>query len=124
MRCDQCGGNTEVLETVQAGKYTRRRRQCLHCGARFTTHEMPREELQKNAEDSVPAWLEKAVKRGKRLDQEAIMAAVRTDRRRAKIREEQLALARKERDAMRDAGFDDQADELDAEMLRRELEGW
>jgi transcriptional regulator NrdR family protein len=113
-----------VLETVQRNERTRRRRECLSCSARFTTVETPQEQRIKSVAESIPDWLKKLAARGRRLDDEAIMAAVRTDERRAKIREEQLALTRKERDALRDAGFDEQADALDAEMLRRELEGY
>lgn len=36
MRCPKCDGDTQVLETRQ----TRRRRQCLVCGHRFSTFEV------------------------------------------------------------------------------------
>jgi len=124
MKCDKCGGRTEVLETKQKGDRTLRRRQCLHCGNRFTTREAMNDHALVSIEEALPGWLKKAAKRGKPLDTEAISAAYRTDSRRARIREEQRALDRKERDALREAGFDEQADALDRESLRRELEGY
>lgn len=42
MRCPYCGKEgTKVLETrqLEGGRSIRRRRQCLHCGRRFTTYE-------------------------------------------------------------------------------------
>lgn len=44
MRCTECGERTEVLETKQQDQATRRRRQCLVCGVRFTTTEVPRDQ--------------------------------------------------------------------------------
>ncbi|MCG0239334.1 MAG: transcriptional regulator NrdR [Firmicutes bacterium] len=41
MRCPFCGGESKVLESrpVDEGMATRRRRECLACGRRFTTME-------------------------------------------------------------------------------------
>jgi transcriptional repressor NrdR len=39
-RCPDCGGKARVLETREAKIGTRRRRQCLTCGQRFTTYEL------------------------------------------------------------------------------------
>ena len=40
MKCPQCQNpDSKVIETRSAGVGIRRRRQCLSCGARFTTHE-------------------------------------------------------------------------------------
>ncbi len=124
VKCQKCGGRTEVLETTQRNAKTNRRRQCLHCGHRFTTREQPAEDAFVHAEQAIPEWLRRAARRRSRLDEEAIMAAVRTDRRREEIRQSRLALDRKERDALRDAGLDEQADEIDQDMLQRELRGY
>jgi transcriptional regulator NrdR family protein len=124
MKCPKCSGRTEVLETTQKQGRTRRRRECLDCSTRFTTREVMADEVHRNAEDSIPEWIRKAARRKQRLDEEAIVAAVRVDRRRAVIREQQLELARKERDALLEAGFDEEAGRLTEEMARRELEGY
>lgn len=124
MKCEKCGGRTEVLETKQRDQRTLRRRQCLDCGNRFTTREALNDQSFVSIEEALPGWLKKAARKGKPMDVIAISAAIATDRRRARIREEQRALDRKERDALRDAGFDEQADALDRESLRRELEGY
>lgn len=40
MKCIECGGITEVLQTYQnADGVTKRRRKCWECNARFTTRE-------------------------------------------------------------------------------------
>ncbi|MFP4640660.1 MAG: transcriptional regulator NrdR [Dehalococcoidia bacterium] len=40
MRCPYCGYNeSRVIDSRSTDQGTRRRRQCLTCGARFTTHE-------------------------------------------------------------------------------------
>jgi transcriptional repressor NrdR len=40
VQCPNCGGESQVSETRKAGKHTvRRRRVCLTCNQRFTTHE-------------------------------------------------------------------------------------
>ncbi len=85
---------------------------------------MPQEQRHQTAEEAIPEWLKKAARRGVSLDAEAITAALNVDRRKAEIREQRLALERKERDALREAGFDEQADALDMASARRELEGF
>jgi transcriptional regulator NrdR family protein len=113
-----------VLETVQKTDRTQRRRSCVVCGHRFTTREQAHDVSLQRAEDAVPEWLKKAARRGQRLDEDAIMAAIRTDRRRDQIRQQRIESERKEREALRDAGFDDSYDSLTDEQLRRELEGY
>ena len=40
MQCPQCGdSNTHVADSRNSGQEVRRRRECGHCGARFTTYE-------------------------------------------------------------------------------------
>lgn len=40
MRCPYCGyGDSRVIDSRNVGEGIRRRRQCLNCGSRFTTHE-------------------------------------------------------------------------------------
>ncbi|MDR0955747.1 MAG: transcriptional regulator NrdR [Candidatus Nomurabacteria bacterium] len=40
MRCPKCGaGDSKVVESRDSGESIRRRRECLKCGARFTTYE-------------------------------------------------------------------------------------
>lgn len=42
MRCIECGENTQVLTTYQnKDGRVRRRRECIDCKTRFTTHEHP-----------------------------------------------------------------------------------
>jgi len=42
MRCAFCGNEeTKVTDKRESGEYTRRRRECLKCGKRFTTYEKP-----------------------------------------------------------------------------------
>lgn len=127
MKCPKCGARTEVLETTQKDERTHRRRSCLHCGHRFSTREVHAEKLRLDVDEAMPQWLEdvkRRVKRGKLIDVDAVEDAIRVDRRRARIMAEQRALDRRERDALREAGLDDRADEIDRETLRRELEGY
>lgn len=45
MKCVKCGGATEVTTTYQnENNTTKRRRQCMVCGLRFTTRERPEAE--------------------------------------------------------------------------------
>ena len=39
MKCPYCSGNTKVLDKRDTEEITRRRRECLKCSKRFTTHE-------------------------------------------------------------------------------------
>ncbi len=39
MRCLFCGKDTKVVDKRDGDEITRRRRECLSCGKRFTTHE-------------------------------------------------------------------------------------
>lgn len=39
MRCILCGGETKVTDKRDSDSETRRRRECLKCGKRFTTYE-------------------------------------------------------------------------------------
>ena len=40
MQCPNCGdSNTHVADSRNSGQEVRRRRECAHCGARFTTYE-------------------------------------------------------------------------------------
>jgi len=41
MRCIFCNSDTKVTNKRDAGNITRRRRECLKCKKRFTTHEQP-----------------------------------------------------------------------------------
>ena len=41
MKCLFCNGDTRVTNKRDAGNLTRRRRECLKCGRRFTTYEQP-----------------------------------------------------------------------------------
>ena len=44
MKCPQCGGKTAVINTRDKGDFYRRRK-CLDCGHRFSTHEVRIEDL-------------------------------------------------------------------------------
>jgi transcriptional repressor NrdR len=47
MNCPRCKADTSVVDsqvTGEAGHIVRRRRACLGCDARFTTHEIPTED--------------------------------------------------------------------------------
>lgn len=44
MVCPRCGEDTSVIETVSYPRRVRRRRECVSCGTRFTTHERPAED--------------------------------------------------------------------------------
>lgn len=50
MRCSSCGQDTKVIDSREAPAGTRRRRECLACGARFTTREVLEEHAAKLAE--------------------------------------------------------------------------
>lgn len=39
MKCPICKCNTKTLESRQKGNITRRRKECVNCLTRFTTHE-------------------------------------------------------------------------------------
>ncbi len=39
MRCVYCNNETKVLDKRDNEEYTRRRRECMNCGKRFTTYE-------------------------------------------------------------------------------------
>ena len=58
MKCIECEGATEVLNTYQnADGMTKRRRKCVICNARFTTRERPegieRRKVEEPDEDEV-----------------------------------------------------------------------
>lgn len=40
MKCPECGGKTQTFDTYHWKEFTRRRRECLVCGQRFSTIEM------------------------------------------------------------------------------------
>lgn len=115
MICPDCKGRTEVLEVMQRGQITRRRRRCLEAGHRFSTMESIVGHEKQHA-DLVEA-VAKAGRRSKSFDAEAIAAAIATDRRKAKIARAQQA---------RDRYDDDHAAprHLRGHVLRRELKGY
>lgn len=86
MRCTKCGYRTEVLETINKGDYTRRRRRCLNheCQHRFTTTEVAAERAEQLAEHEVMERLQRKHDPG--IDHEALAAAIRVDHRRAEIK--------------------------------------
>ena len=122
MRCEQCGGHTEVLQTTQKGQATSRRRNCLACGHRFTTRELPAGSMLVD-EDTPPKWL-RSLSRRRDVDKDALMACVRIDRRRAAIAGEMDARDRLLRDELLEYGLEDQAAELQREIERRREEGY
>jgi transcriptional regulator NrdR family protein len=40
MNCNKCKAKTKVIDKRNTKTYTRRRRECLKCGQRFTTTEV------------------------------------------------------------------------------------
>ena len=122
MRCEQCGGHTEVLQTTQKGQATNRRRNCLACGHRFTTRELPAGSMLVD-EDTPPKWLRTLSGRGG-VDREALMACVRVDRRHSAITDLMDARDRRIRDELLEYGLEDQAAELQREIERRREEGY
>lgn len=38
--CPACGGDTQVVDSRPSGQGIRRRRRCIACGERVTTHEL------------------------------------------------------------------------------------
>lgn len=47
MKCPKCNGPSKVMETRPNKRGYRKRRECLTCMARFTTQEIPIEEVSK-----------------------------------------------------------------------------
>lgn len=45
MKCVYCQHDTRVVDSRETNDIIRRRRECLNCGERFTTHERPSLEL-------------------------------------------------------------------------------
>ena len=45
MKCTYCQHDTRVIDSRESDNITRRRRECLKCGQRFTTHERASLEL-------------------------------------------------------------------------------
>lgn len=128
MNCPRCKGNQlEVLETRHTSSTVRRRRRCLnpHCEHRFTTTESTA------TATKVPLMDETAVRAralaqefgSKKMDREALLAALTTDMRRAQIARQQRAERRAQRDVWvdNDDGFDRAPDRLTDEALKREL---
>ena len=114
--CPHCKGRTEVLETIQRDNpVTRRRRRCTACTRRFSTVE-----IMVNARAALAPDLEAAVKqlaRGRKVDVEAVAAAIRVDRRKIQIAREQ-----RERDR-----YDDEhaaPSRLGRHNMRREMKGY
>lgn len=111
MKCLECQSRTEVLETNQRPIGTRRRRQCLECGYRFTTNEIPAEE-----------WFELTGHATRpKVDLDVLDAVRALDRRKREIAERQ---ARKRREAAQDDDYDDYEhapDHLDYRQLKEEL---
>lgn len=46
MKCGVCGGESRVVDSRETKGWIRRRRECERCGARWTTFEMPGEEME------------------------------------------------------------------------------
>lgn len=84
MKCFECDGRTEVLETIQRpDNTTRRRRQCLDCGTRFTTAEFEQGRLIEKAHEAMSSR--------RRVDRDIIAAIRNLDRRKAEIAERALS---------------------------------
>lgn len=125
MKCPKCKDRTDVLETRTTSVAIRRRRRCLnpHCEYRFTTTESAA------AAPVVPVADEAAVRAralvkelgSRRVDNEALEAALAVDMRRAEIARKQREERRRLRDVSFDDGFDPAPDHLDEESLKREL---
>lgn len=120
MRCPKCKSNTEVLETIQKGGQTKRRRRCLSpaCLYRFASYELPEGEAQvAQREPELPEWIER-VRDRPGVDKEALAAAYRVDQRRKQIAQEQKRRAR-------DESYDyDEEPPLTREELLREIRGY
>lgn len=116
-----------MLETRHNSSSVRRRRRCLnpHCEYRFTTTESSASASQVSEVDEA-AIRARALKQefgSKRMDRDALMAALTTDMRRAQIARQQKAERRANRDIWvdNDDGFDRAPSELSEEALKREL---
>lgn len=69
MKCPYCGfGESKVVDSRDAGQGIRRRRSCLECGHRFTTHE--------RVEDRVLIIIKKD-KRREKFDREKLLGGIR-----------------------------------------------
>lgn len=120
MRCQKCGDKTEVLETQQSRKGTRRRRQCLnpHCQLRITTYELMPAEARQRSDAEFEDQLSR-LRPGRGYDPEALAAALTVDRRKEEIKRAQRAARLLEE--YDDEDFPDHLSEADA---RRELRGY
>ena len=59
MKCPICEGKTAVLDSrTGVDNSIRRRRKCLECGLKFTTHELPPKVLLKPMKVCTPLHLE------------------------------------------------------------------
>lgn len=120
MRCPKCKSNTEVLETIQKGGQTKRRRRCLApaCLYRFASHETAEgDEPAAQREPELPEWIER-VRDRPGVDKEALAAAYRVDQRRKRIAMEQRRKAREE-------SYDyDEEPPMTREEVLRELRGY
>jgi transcriptional regulator NrdR family protein len=123
VKCPKCKHNSEVLETIQRGTQTKRRRRCLSpsCQFRFASYETAEGDAittSSTSRDSLPEWLER-VRSRPGVDKEALIAAYSVDRRRKEIEREQRRRARAERET----DYDEEPP-LTKEELMREIRGY
>ena len=58
MKCPKCRGNTKVYDSRPTIAGVRRRRECLKCGFRFTTFELPYTKMLGYAKDEIEEDIE------------------------------------------------------------------
>lgn len=56
-RCDNCRGDSKVLETTSVGSTVKRRRVCTTCGSRWTTYERRGRIVAKEPPEEKPPYL-------------------------------------------------------------------
>lgn len=113
-----------MLETVpKSAAVIRRRRQCLNprCGYRFTTTESQIDYTPTADEAAVRAQALMREFGSKRVDKEALRAALTVDLRRAAIARAQRATRRADNSAFYEPTFDPAPAHLTREELKREL---
>lgn len=120
MKCPKCESHSgRVLETVQKSDATRRRRECLACGTRFTTTEK-----HATVEYDATKLQELAAKRGTAIEPDVLDAIVAVDKRKREIAAQRRALAARERALAMEAGLSDRWDEYEPIDAWKELEGY
>jgi transcriptional regulator NrdR family protein len=115
MQCPKCQERTEVLETIQRGADTKRRRRCLSCLNRFQTIERHLEA--KAANEDLERDVRKMLRGPQRIEPDVLAAMIRTDRRKRVIAAEQAKRERYEDD-------DAAPRTLNRFTLRREVRGY